>query len=189
MNRTRMFSILVTAGLLMAGAITFAGTYGKAMTPKILSDWKDSTDGQLSMCLSVNKTTFSPSEKIVIRCAVRNNTDKPINILRPFGDGFYALSSGLHLLGPEGELKYYGPMKEYVLGISSFHELKPGMVIDETLEIPKKYFKGLGDLGLYRIKYKYLSSGYPKRPKPDNLWEGSIDSSAVHLFIMEKKPN
>ena len=188
MNRTRMSAILVAVGFLMAGVIAYAATYGKSMTPRILSDWNDSADGKLSMCLTVNKTTFSPSENIIIRCAVRNNTDNPVHILRPFGDGFYALSSGLHILGPDGELKYYGPMKEYVLGISSFYELKPGMVIDEALEIPKKYFKGLGDLGLYRIKYKYLSSGYPKKPKPD-LWEGSIDSSAVHLLIMEKKPN
>ena len=163
-----------------------AATYGKSMTPRILSDWNDSTDGKLSMCLTVNKTTFSPLENIVIRSAVRNNTDKPIHILRPFGDEFYALSAGLHILGPENELEYYGAMKEYVLGTGSFHELKSGMVLDETLEIPKKHFKGLGDLGLYKIRYKYLSAGYPKRPKPDNFWEGSVNSKAIHVLVMNK---
>jgi hypothetical protein len=79
-------------------------------------------------------------------------------------------------------------MKEYVLGTSSFHELKGGMVIDETLELPRSYLKGLGELGLYRIRYKYLSTGYPKRPKPDNFWEGNMSSKPIHVFVMDKKP-
>ena len=189
MNRTRMSAVLGAASFFFAGTMGFAATYGKAMTPRILSNWKDSTDGKLSMCLTVNKTTFSPSENIVIRCAIRNNTDKSLLILRPFGDGYYVLSSGLHILGPDGEMEYFGAMKEYMLGTSSFHELKPAMVIDETLELPKKYFKGLGELGLYKIGYKYLSLGYPKTAKPENFWQGNIDSSAVHVFVMAEKRN
>lgn len=189
MNRMRMSVVGVVAGLIMAGVMAMAAMYDKHVTPTLLSEWTDSTDGKLSICLTVNKTTFAPSENIVIRCAVRNNTDKPLLILRPFGDEFYALSTGLHILGPDGEIEYYGEMKEYVLGIDSFHELYPGMIIDETLELPKKYFKGLGDRGLYKIDYKYFSTGYPKRLKSDNFWEGRIDSSAIHVLVMDKKPN
>ena len=189
MNRIRISVVLVTVGLLFAGVMAIAATYHNSMIPKILSEWNDSTDGKVSMCLTINKTTFTPSENIVIRCAIRNNTEKTLLIQRPFGDGFYALSAGLHIIGPEGELEYYGPMKEYILGMDSFQELKPGMVIDETFEISKKSFRSLGDRGLYRIRYRYLSTGYPKRPKPDKLWEGNIDSNAVSVLVMDKKPN
>ena len=186
MNRNRISVVVVVAGLLITGVMANGETYNKSMTPKNLSEWNNSTDGKVSVCLTVNKTTFSPSENIVIRCAVRNNTDEPILILRPFGDGFYALSGGLHILGPEGEIKYDGPMKEYVLGAGSFHELKSGMVIDEIWEIPKKFLKGLGDPGLYRIRYNYLSSGYPKSPTPDNFWKGGIDSKSVQILVRNK---
>ena len=189
MKRTRIVMPMVAAALLVAGVMTLAGTYHKSLTPKDLSEWVDAADGKLSICLTVAKTTFCPSEDIVLRCAIRNDSTNSLLILRPFGDEFYALSAGLHILGPEGAVEYQGPMKEYVLGTGSFRELKPGMVIDETLELPRSYLKGLGELGLYRICYRYLSAGYPKRPKPDNFWEGKMSSKAIHVFVMDKKPN
>ena len=98
MNRMRMSVVGVVAGLIMAGVMAMAAMYDKHVTPTLLSEWTDSTDGKLSICLTVNKTTFAPSENIVIRCAVRNNTDKPLLIIRPFGDEFYALSEAFKAL-------------------------------------------------------------------------------------------
>lgn len=181
--------VIVLAGLLVVGVAVLAGTYHRSITPKVFSEWNDSSDGKLSVSLTVDKTTFSPSESIIVRCAIKNNSDESLLILRPFGDAFYALSAGLHILGPDGLIEYQGAMKEYILGTGSFHELKAGMVIDETLELPESHLKGMGALGLYKISYKYISTGYPKQLKPDNFWEGNISSSVIHALVMNKKPN
>jgi hypothetical protein len=58
--------------------------YHVTKTPKTLSEWRDAEDGKISACFVTDKTTFSTNETIVVRCAVRNNTDKQITILRPF---------------------------------------------------------------------------------------------------------
>ncbi len=158
------------------------GKYHKSRTPPSLFEWTDSKDELLSVCFTVDKTTFSRDEAFSIRCAIRNNTDKPLTILRPFGDEFYSLSSGLHILGPTGSVTYGGAWKEYVLGTDSFHELAPHTVIDETLEIPNNLFPGIQNPGLYKIDYTYLSSGYPRKTKPANYWEGKVVGNSVILL-------
>jgi hypothetical protein len=150
---------------------------------KTLSEWHDAPDGKLSACLTVDKTNFSAGDKIAIHCAVRNNTDKPMTILRPFGDFFYAISAGVTIQGPNGPVSYRGPMKSYALGAGSFMELPPHKVVDETLELPADYFPGLGASGRYTIRYEFLSNGYPKQPAPENYWQGRIKTSPVTILI------
>lgn len=156
--------------------------YHESLTPPILFEWTDSKDGLLSVCFTVDKTTFSRDEAFSIRCAVKNNSDKPLTILRPFGDEFYSLSSGLHVLGPTSSVTYHGPWKEYVYSLDWFYELPPRTIIDETLQIPNELFPGIQSPGLYRISYTYQSSGYPKKIKPANLWEGKVPGGSVILL-------
>ncbi|MHC4575050.1 MAG: hypothetical protein ACYS76_13120 [Planctomycetota bacterium] len=156
--------------------------YREPPAPASLFEWRDSQDGLLSVCFTVDKTTFSKDEAFSLRCAIRNNTDRPLTILRPFGDEFYSLSSGLHILGPTGKVTYGGAWKDYVLGLYSFDELPPHAVIDETLKLPNELFPGIESRGLYKLVYTYQSSGYPKKPKPANYWEGKIISCAVILL-------
>ncbi|MHC4174333.1 MAG: hypothetical protein ACYTBX_04355 [Planctomycetota bacterium] len=157
-------------------------TYHESLPSPSLFEWTNSEDGLLSVCFAVDKTTFSKNEAFSIRCAVRNNTDKSLTILRPFGDEFYSLSSGLHILGPTGSVTYRGPWKDYVLGTDSFHELAPHTVIDETLKIPNNLFPGIHNPGLYKIDYIYQSSGYPRKTKPANYWEGKVIGNSVILL-------
>ena len=133
--------------------------YHKSLTPPGLFEWTNSSDGLLSVCFTVDKTTFDSDEAFSIRCAIRNNTDKPLTVLRPFGDEFYSLSTGLHILGPAGQLTYKGPWKEYVFSVDWFYELPPHTIINETLEIPSNLFPGINRPGLYKIAYTYQSSG------------------------------
>ncbi len=188
MRRARDVILVLCGALTLIAVASRGGVYHKSLTPRILSEWVKSDDGRLSVCLVVDKTTFSKNEPLIVRCAVRNNTDRPLTILRPFGDPFYAHSTGLRIVGPDGEIQYRGPMKEYVLGTGSFHDLPAHSVIDETLELPKKYLPGLGVTGLYTIRYAYSSSGYPKK-KPRNLWEGKIETGKVHILVQEKRPD
>jgi hypothetical protein len=191
MKRTFMKSIIFKAafvlGICILAAYSFTTKaqqqrkYHKSSTPSTLLEWTDSQDKQLSVCFTASKTTFSRKETFIIRCAIRNNGDTPLTILRPFGDEFYALSSGLNILGPAGPVTYKGAWKDYVLGTDSFHELAPHTVADETFEIPNNLFSGIQDPGLYKIAYIYLSSGYPKK-KPANFWEGKVINSSVILL-------
>jgi len=189
MRNLRIVVFSLFGALIVVAVASRGGDYHTSMTPRILSDWIESGDGKVSVCLVVDKTTFTPSETITVRCAIRNNTDNSLTILRPFGDPFYAHSSGLKILGPEGAIAYAGPMKEYVLGTGAFHELRGQTVIDERLELPRNHLPGLGVPGLYRIQYTYQSAGYPKKPKPRNLWEGTVAMGAVHILVMDKTPN
>lgn len=189
MGNRRAVILLVGGALGLVIVLSRGESYHRSVTPRILSDWVQSTDGKVSVSLAADKTTFSRGEDIFVRCAIRNNTEGPLTILRPFGDPFYAHATGLYILGPNGEVRYAGPMKDYVLGTGSFHELPRGTVIDEKLGLPKSLLRGLGAPGLYKIQYTYQSSGYPKKPKPGNLWEGSIVTTAVHILVKEKKTN
>lgn len=169
--------------LVLAASGLLAETYHETAIPKTLTEWKDSQDGKVSVCFTVNKTTFGAKEAITVRCAIRNLSDKPITILRPFGDPFYVSSSGLTILGPDGAIPYQGDMKEYVRGTNMFLELPAHKVLDETFELPLDIFPGLGKPGLYRISYQCLSDGYPKNPPPENFWRGQIKAATLTILI------
>ena len=174
-----MLLVLGTSCLLVAEAKIFHET----STPRELSEWRDSPDGKISVCFAVGKTTFCTKETITVRCAVKNTSDNPLTLLRPFGDDFYAYAAGLAILGPEGPIPYRGAMKEYMLGISSFVVLPAHSVIDETLELPIGLFPGLGKAGLYTIGYQFVSSGYPKQPAPENLWQGQLKAASLTILV------
>lgn len=174
------------AAVLLAAACLVAAepkTYHEAYTPKTLLEWRDARDGKVSICFAVAKTTFSAKETIAVRCGIRNNTDKSLTMLRPFGDDFYSLSTGLAILGPDGEIPYRGAIKDYVLGTSSFVELPAHTVTEETLELPPDLFPDLGKAGLYTIGYQYLSGGHPEKTAPENLWQGKIKGASLSILV------
>jgi len=157
--------------------------YPEASTPRIFSEWRESADGKVAVCLAADKTTFGPKETINIRCAVKNTSDQPLTILRPFGDNFYALAAGIAILGPEGAIPYRGAMKDYVLGTADFIVLPAHSVVDESLAVPPAQFPGLGQPGLYTIGYRFASGGYPKQPAPENLWQGEVKTAALTILV------
>jgi hypothetical protein len=127
--------------------------------------------------------TFSAADGITLICVVRNHSDKAVTILSPFGDEFFAVSSGLSVLGPDGPVTYRGPQKDYVLGTGSFVELPPKSVIEGSLTIPKDRLPGIDKPGLYVIDYNYISSGYPKQPPPTDFWTGVVQTNAVTVMV------
>lgn len=175
--------ILVLAVSTATTVLADLNKYHESMAPKSLSGWCKSDDGTISACFSTDKTTFGTNEILTVRCAIRNNTDKSITIQRPFGDTFYAHSTGINFLGPTGAISYTGEMKEYVLGTSSFIELSPHTVADETLDLPADIFPGLGSQGLYVISYVFISNGYPKQTPPDNFWQGRIRTGPITILM------
>jgi hypothetical protein len=151
--------------------------------PSTYRQWRTSTDGRISVCLSLEKTTFTAAEGVTLRCAVRNDTDKAMTILRPFGDEFFTEKTGLCILGPDGVVKYSGPQKEYQLAMDSFIELPARSVVEGAFTIPKERLPGIEKPGLYVIDSRYMSSGYPTEQPPANFWRGSVDSNAVTVVV------
>ena len=195
---TRLLTLLLTSLLALAAVSGPTGArerpaterpgldgmpYPEFQVPAGFRRWRTSTDGKVSAILVVERTTFAVAEGITVRCAVRNNTDAPLTVLRPFGDDYFAHSSGLHVLGPDGPIEYVGPQKDYVLGDGSFLELSPRSVVEEAMTIPKDALPGIDRPGPYVIEYRYLSNGYPKQPPPANFWAGHIDSEAVTVLV------
>ena len=62
-------------------------------------------------------------------------------------------------------------------------QLPAHTVVDETLDLPADYFPDFGPIGLYIIRYVFLSNGYPKQPAPDDFWQGQIKTSSVTILI------
>jgi hypothetical protein len=157
--------------------------YHETQMPGRYRQWRQSDDKQISVHLTADRTTFTAAEGITVRCVVRNHSDKPVTILRPFGDDYFAHSTGLNILGPDGPVEYEGAHKDYTLGTSSFVELPATSVIEASMTIPKLYFPNIDKPGLYVIEYRYLSNGHPSRPPPDNYWKGYVDSNPVTVLV------
>jgi hypothetical protein len=160
--------------------------YPETSIPRSLFEWNDSQDGKVSVCFAVDKTAFTAKEPITVRCAVRNLGDKPINILRPFGDPYGTISGGLSILGPDGVIPYRGGLRDYLLGASSYIELPAHTVVDETFVIPTNVFTGFGKAGLYTISYEFISirnANYPQDPPPANSWEGRIKTTPLTFVV------
>jgi len=165
--------------------------------------WTDSRDGKVSVCLSVDKgshgelaevscgqghcksatySIFSADEPIVVRCAVRNNTKEPLLVMRPFAAGQYL---GMSILGPNGKVEYKGVRGKPALGPEMFQEVLAEMSVVGTQELRKDDLSGFGDVGLYKVRYEYVSnsSSYAKKPTPKNRWEGTVTSAEVQIII------
>jgi len=163
-----------------------------AKTAQAATNWTDSADGKISVCLSVDKKTFTPNEPIVVCCAVRNNTKEPLLLLRPFVDEYYVLAEGLDVLGPKGKLHCIWPLRSRAggYGTNSFHELPAGMTIAEMQELRKDVLSGMGEEGMYRVRYTYVSGAYPTQPKPTDFWEGTVTSGEVQILVEKQaKPS
>jgi len=151
------------------------------LAAKTLSVWHDAPDGKLSACLTVGKTNFSAGDKIAIYCTIRNNTDKPITIFRPFGDPFDSYA-GVTVLGPHGPVAYAGrQLDDYILGASSFVELQGRTAMEGKLQLSGDVFPGLNSGGLYTIRYVFESK--LEYNAPENFWRGRIETSPVTILV------
>lgn len=141
--------------------------------------WTKSADGKLSLRLRSMKASFASGETMTVVAEVRNDSRQPLLVLRPFGDPFHAISGGLAVNGPDGAVKYTGPIKEYVLGDVAFEQIAPGKILSEEMELAPNHLQGLAKPGEYSATYLYQSDGYPKSPVPTNFWTGSIKSALI----------
>lgn len=151
--------------------------------PEIYRQWRTSDDGRVSICLAVKQTTFSAAAgEVTLYCAMRNNTDTAMTVLKPFGDDFFTQASGLCVVGPDGVLEYEGPQKDYMLGDDAYLELPPRSVVEGSATIEKQFRPSIDRPGLYVVDYGHYSK---RHPAPANFWTGTLDSNPVTLMVKE----
>jgi hypothetical protein len=150
--------------------------------------WVDSVDGVLSLRLGAPDTTVDGEDPITVVVELRNNSDKPVNVLRPFADA-NACASWFDLNGPQGAIDYTGGVPSYPLGLNSFTELAPGKSIYGWQDLIEQCFEGSELSGHYTVRFKYaVGSGHresAQRMGLENVWTGEIRSRAVTVMREE----
>ena len=176
----------MSLGLMLGAKITAAADTTQSadsIRAQLPVEWRISDDRVISVCLTSDKTIYSTNEYSIFRCAISNNTDKSITVLRPFGDAFYAESAGFNIMGPAGKISYSGPFKSYGLSTTQFIELPPHAVAEDQGGPSFDHFPELRTPGNYEISYTYMSSGYPRELPPENYWRGQVHTGSINILI------
>jgi hypothetical protein len=187
---------ILSALLLLAAGCTDAPQQPDQSQPPAAeqpsSEWVDSEDGVLSLRLGTPDTTVDCKDPITVVVELRNNSDEPVNVLRPFGD-LNAVASWFDLTGPKGAIGYTDGMPSYPLGRNGFAELTPGKSICGWQDLIVECFDGSDLSGQYTVRYKYaVGRGHresAERMGVENVWTGEITSRAVTVMKEESAGN
>ena len=148
--------------------------------------WVGSEDGVLALRLLPASREVARGATVQIVAQLRNASQTPVTVLRPFGDWVYAQAVGLKVWDGQGQLRYAGPMPTYVIGGKAFVVLAPGEVVEDRLELTEN-FPGFARPGTYTLRYDYSYQGYWDATAAAgnsgirNIWRGTISSREVQV--------
>jgi len=146
--------------------------------PFNVSDWVTASDGKLSLRLLAPQAPLVSEAPFVVLVELRNDSPQAMNVLRPCGDEPIAEGAWVRINGPQGLVKYSGPVPSYQLGGAAFETIKPGQIIRDIMVLPVDMFGGSDALGTYKITFQYAPSSSHRetaaRPGIDkeDLWIG-----------------
>lgn len=160
------------------------------------SAWATSDDGKLSLRIVAAHGPIRADEPVWMLAELRNDSDQPLAVLRPFGDRYEARAIGFEITGPDGKVRYEGPTPTYVLGTDSFSYLAPSEVLldswstdafQDWMSLTNENHAGLGTLGRYSVRYTYKATpSHQEMAKQsrrfgdqERLWMGEIRTDAV----------
>lgn len=152
------------------------------------AEWVGSEDGVLALRLASAPKEVARGATIRVVAQLRNASQTPVTVLRPFGDWPHAWSVGLKVWSDQGQLRYAGPMPSYVVGGNAFTVLAPGEVVEDRLELMNDIFSGLARLGTYTLRYDYSYQGYWDATAAvgnsgiSDIWRGTISSREVQVI-------
>jgi RNA polymerase sigma factor (sigma-70 family) len=149
--------------------------------------WVKSEDGVLALRVSAFVKTAAPGEPIELVARLRNLSDKPVNVLRPFGDDYAAGAAGVAIHGPGGKLGYQGDPRDYTIGADAFVRLKPGESVRDSLKLNARDYAGFDKPGRYTITFTYSYKGnWDKVAEQGGLtrvWRGAIAGKSIPIEI------
>ena len=156
-------------------------------------EWVTSDDSDLSLRLRVKSALLATQDSIFVIAEIRNNTSRPVTILRPLGYlQLLAYASQIKIWGEQGQIKYIGPIADYVLDETSFITLEAKEITTDTLELSVTDFAETSKAGNYAVRYDYsYQGGYEKRVADEGLkgiWHGAISSREIQLKKQEGIP-
>ena len=149
--------------------------------------WVGSEDGVLALRLLPASREVARGATVQVTAQLRNTSQVPVTVLRPFGDWVHARAVGLKVWDGQMLLRYAGPMPSYVIGRNGFTVLDPGAVVEDRLELMNESFHGFGRPGTYTLRYDYSYQGYWDATAAvgnsgiSNAWRGTISSREVQV--------
>ncbi len=153
--------------------------------------WTKSDDGRLAVLLAVTPTKVKPGDDVEITVKVRNLSDKPIMIPRPFGHPGYTY--GLGIQGPKGQLGYHGfppprQIEEWYRVGGIVIRLEPGKEFKDSCKLNWSNYPELRTRGTYRftsdLSYRKGWDAIEDRVKV-KLWRGKFEELRVMVEVQD----
>ena len=146
-----------------------------------------SEDGKLELRLTVARPKVARSEAVQVAAQLRNISQQPVTVIRPFGDWVVAQSTAMKVWNAQTRVRYTGPMPSYEIGALAFATLRPGETVEDKLELSAGNYAGLEKPDTYTLRYDYSYDGgwdttaAAGHSGISNAWRGTISSREVQV--------
>lgn len=156
--------------------------------PEVLLDdadedlWANSSDFKLALCMSADPRHAKLSEPTTLSAWLRNMTDQPIRVIRPFGRGANGVNmKNTSIRGQAAHLKYTGPHDGNGLGDDAAIWLQPRAVIQDHIVIRNASrgfrLRGVDMPNVHTITIEYVYD--TNQIELADVWNGKIQSKSV----------
>ncbi len=116
-----------------------------------------------------------------------NHTRHPMNVLKPFADGYLDDSQGVQLFGPQGPCKYTGPTPSYQLGENAFQRLPYGESSFGRHKLLLENYENTDQSGVYTLYFIYQAQPQHRRRAAElgfeNLYSGGWRSGPMMILV------
>lgn len=149
--------------------------------------WMRSVDGIVGLRITAEPARARDWEPIVLTASLRNFSDRPIRVRRPFGRGPDSIRmKGLHIAGQTARLRYEGPEDEDESKAPLFALLTPDETVHDRIVIREasQGFRLCGaampNVGRIALEYAYIGRSWkPAEADGDEVWTGRIQSATI----------
>jgi WD40 repeat protein len=150
--------------------------------------WVKSEDGVLALRVSTFVKVAEPGEPVELVARLRNLSDKPVNVLRPFSPDAIVWWA-IDVNGPRGKLACRYDPPSYRVAPEAFVRLKPGESVRDSVKIDPRGYPGFQLQGRYALKFTYGYNGrWDKEAEQGGLtrvWRGTIAGKDVPIEIRD----
>jgi hypothetical protein len=156
------------------------------------SAWLMSQNGTLGIRLRTKTDPLMADDAFVMVALIRNFSDKPLSVMKPFSGPFIGMPSGLAVSGRRGKVKYIGPaVQPRMHERGDFVNLMPGQVLQDEIGLGEPAFAGAETPGEYFVSFSYSTLDALNLAKDlciDNLWSGTIKVTTKARRVDAKRP-
>lgn len=150
--------------------------------------WVASDDRQLALRMSVGSPSVGADKDFQLIAELRNDSQRPITVIRPFGDWYLSSAVGIKIWNAQRRVDYTGPKWTYVVGSDAFAVIAPGETIQDKIDMSIENFAGIEEQGEYILRYDYTYDGRWDTTAAaggsgiKDAWRGTIVSREVQVI-------